>query len=153
MKGEPLEKRFWDKVNKTDGCWEWTAFKRAGYGRIAIGNKRAVDSHRISYLLHFGLIPKGMNVLHKCDNPGCVNPQHLFLGTHKDNMRDKALKKRAPSMKGRNNPSSTLTEVDVLQIRSKYSTGKFSQRKLAKEFSVSYTMIHNITSRKNWRHI
>lgn len=89
MRYQPtLEERFWAKVEKTDGCWLWTAaLSTTGYGRIGVGKKMAY-THRLSWEMHNGPIPPGMHICHHCDNPKCVRPDHLFLGTRTDNMRD-----------------------------------------------------------------
>jgi hypothetical protein len=93
----PLLERFWSKVNKSDGCWTWTGSKTtAGYGLIWNGKDTSapVYVHRLSWELHFGEIPDGLSVCHRCDNPTCVRPDHLFLGTDKDNSDDKITKGR-----------------------------------------------------------
>lgn len=87
----PIADRFWPKVQKTDVCWLWIGATSAGYGRI--GRGRAKD-HEVSWELHNGPVPHGLWVLHKCDNPPCVRPDHLFLGTQSDNMKDAEAKGR-----------------------------------------------------------
>lgn len=90
----PIAERFWSKVSKTDGCWLWTGYTNAkGYGRIATADGVAM-AHRVSYEMHFGPIPDGMLVLHSCDTPSCVRPDHLSAGTHMDNMHDKVARRR-----------------------------------------------------------
>ena len=90
-----LEERFLAKVVKTDGCWKWIgATTSSGYGCIGLGRRRKLQAHRVSYELYVGEIPEGRMVLHRCDNPPCCNPDHLFIGTQTDNMRDAARKGR-----------------------------------------------------------
>lgn len=96
----PVPERFWAKVHVTDGCWEWQASTRqSGYGQFYVpgpnGEKLMEQAHRVSYMLTFGDIPDGLHVCHACDNPLCVNPDHLWLGTRNDNMQDMARKGRA----------------------------------------------------------
>ncbi len=89
-----ISNRFWDKVNKTNQCWLWTsATNGRGYGVMGV-NRKPKYAHRISWEMHNGPIPPGLHVCHKCDVPGCVRPDHLFLGTREDNMSDCVIKKR-----------------------------------------------------------
>src|SRR4030043_361681 len=91
---DSVEKRFWNKVNKTDDCWIWTAYcNKKEYGCFKFQDKSEL-AHRVSWIIHNGPIPNGLHVLHKCDNPPCVRPDHLFLGTDKDNANDRISKGR-----------------------------------------------------------
>ncbi len=91
-----VEDRFWALVEKTDYCWEWKGYREDGrYGHFAVTPKDKQGAHRVAYQIKHGAIPKGMEVCHTCDNPGCVRPDHLFLGTHQDNMDDMKAKDRA----------------------------------------------------------
>ena len=109
-----MMKRFWDKVDKTDECWVWTAGKNShGYGAFKIDNK-TVGAHVISYTLTNGNIPKGIEVCHTCDNPPCVRPDHLWLGTRKENAQDSAHKGR--NSHGERHHTSKLSDSQVQQI-------------------------------------
>lgn len=108
-------------------------------------------AHRLSWELHFGPIPSGMHVLHKCDNPPCVNPKHLFLGAHVDNYID--MRKKNRHVKGEKFPHAKLTEHAVRTIRDRYEKGDITQKKLADVFGVSISQINGVVNRNTWRHI
>lgn len=121
------------------GCWEWTASKSGkGYGQFFVNGKNW-PTHRLSYELHHGPIPKGMFVCHRCDNRICVNTDHLFLGTNADNVADMVAKGRQSKHK--------LTESDVIAIR---STRGATQKELASRFGVSSGLVSLILARKSW---
>ena len=151
-----INQRFWSKVDKTDTCWNWTASRFwHGYGCFGVkeGEKyKTRYAHRVAYEEVVGPIPDGLFVLHKCDNRGCVRPDHLFLGTQLDNMRDCSRKGRKPGVPrfGEQNPQSKLTADDVKEIR---RIGKsMSQQKIANMFGVSQTLIGLILRGKSWSH-
>lgn len=101
---KPLADRFWPKVQKGEGCWEWIGSRNAaGYGKMTVGGRGAghVRAHRVSWELANGPVPEGLWVLHTCDNPPCVRPDHLWLGTRLDNMRDCASKGRIDTRRAR----------------------------------------------------
>lgn len=150
---ETLPRRFWEKVNKKEDneCWEWTASKHwAGYGMILLEDRKQIKAHRASWLLHNGTIPKEAHVLHHCDNPGCVNPRHLYLGNHKDNMKD--MVERGRSATGRRHSSAKLDEVKVAEIRFLCSRG-ISQRKAARWYGVSQATVWSLIHRRTWKHV
>ena len=131
------------RVSAETGCWEWAAGKyRNGYGAIRDGGGMR-GAHRVSYELHCGEIPSGMHVCHRCDNRACVNPSHLFLGTHYENMADRDAKGRQP--RGLANGAAKLTEADVRAIRAADARWGIN-RKLAAQFGVSNQHISDIRS-------
>lgn len=150
-----FESRFWAKVKKTHKCWLWTASLSAGrYGNIGLGGRgRMVKAHRASWVLHFGEIPKGMNVLHRCDNTICVRPDHLFLGTQAQNIADMDRKGRRRPSRGERFPQSKLTEKSVRKIRDMYIPGQVRQVDLAKMFGVSHVVIGKVIRKQAWKHV
>jgi HNH endonuclease len=162
MKGRrtrTVEDRFWAKVAKggPQDCWTWTGCHDGyGYGHIRIEG-HAVYAHRLSYELHHGPLPDGLYVCHNCptgDNPSCVNPAHLFLGTAKDNTQDMLSKgrQRYVSRPGEANPYAKLTDEIVLDIRRRITTGE-TKAALAREYGVSHVTISRIINRKTWKHL
>ena len=155
---EDIEK-FWSKVDKKadDECWEWLSSNcKKAYHCICIGGK-ICKAHRISWVIHNGAIPeydelhRKICVCHKCDNPDCVNPKHLFLGTHKDNMRDRHRKERA--VVGEAHGRSKLTNDQVQDIREKYAVRCNTKKELAKLYNVTVKTIEGIVFNKTWRHL
>lgn len=150
---QKIHQRFWSKVNKTKTCWFWTAYKAGGgYGRFGVSAKVSPQpAHRISWMLAYGEVPDGFCVLHKCDNPSCVRPDHLFLGTLKDNSQDMVRKGRDRSQ-GSKNLMSKLNEKQVLEIRRLSKSGT-KGKDLAENYGVTTAMISGIINRKSWLHI
>jgi hypothetical protein len=137
-------------------CQEWTGYRRKnGYGSLGVGGRRGVYAHRHAWETANGPIPKGMHVMHLCDNPPCVRVEHLRLGTHAENMRDMAMKGRGgdPGLKGSRVGTSKLTEREVVQIRGLLARGRETHLAIAKAFGVSEDTISLINLRKAWRHV
>jgi len=157
MKKTPLAERFWTKVNKSgpDDCWLWIRTKSGGYGYVWGDDGKMKIACRVAWQLTYGDIPIGMSVLHTCDNPPCVNPAHLFLGTQLDNMRDAKTKGRIKNSPryGEDSHLARLTACDVRNIRSECAKGDVSQTALAKFFAVSEAAISLIKSGENWAHL
>ena len=144
--------RFWSKVQKTDECWIWTASRKFdGYGRFWY-HGREILAHRFSWKLHNGIIPEGLNVLHKCDNPPCVRPNHLLLGTQYDNIQDKLLKGRYEPLRGVKHGRSKINEASVEYIRKAYKKGSL-QKELALMFNLSQQHISAIINEVYWKHV
>ena len=164
------ELRFWSKVNKggPNECWLWTGAKTgAGYGNLDL-NGRNLLAHRVAWMIHNGGITRGLCACHTCDTPLCVNPAHLFLGTHAENALDKQRKGRCNSPRGGRNGSrlhpekrprggahgcAKLTADQVVEIRTLYAAGRVCHQQLSAQFGVSRTTIHLIVRRKTWNHI
>lgn len=145
---------FWDKVEISEGCWLWIGAKNSdGYGQISFEGKTE-KAHRISWVLHFGTIPDGLQVLHNCDNPPCVRPDHLFLGTQGDNVRDCSEKGRIKTgdRRGEKNARSKFTASQVEFIRTVAAEG-FTRSCIAKYFGVCRQSIDDIVNRENWAHV
>lgn len=139
-------------LDENTGCWNWTQVKiHFGYGMIRDGGGgNQIPAHRLSYRLFIGDIPHNRYVCHKCDNPRCVNPHHLFIGTAKENMADCAAKGRTRHARGEKVNTAKLSRSEVENIRAQYRGGR-SQRSLAKAFGVSKGNIWFITSMRTWR--
>ena len=135
-----LKQRFDEKVTMVEsGCWLFVGAKSGGYGSIKHKGK-SLRAHRVSYELHFCAIPEGMHVMHKCDNPACVNPLHLSLGTHLDNMRDMYSKGRRKPATGMKNGAAKITEAMSYRIIS----DKTPSEKLGKLLGVSGSLVRQI---------
>ncbi len=170
---EERESHFWSKVDKKapEDCWNWTAYRnQCGYGVIGVGGKTTALAHRVAHAFHQNQISSNPAdcVLHKCDNPACCNPNHLFVGTQRQNAFDRESKgrgnhngpnrfwhKKHPEKvrRGENIGSAKLNNESVVKIRSMYSTGQWRQIDLAKLFGVNQTIISDVVIRRTWRHI
>lgn len=170
MKYETLKERFWKYVDCSDNesCWSWEGYIRPnGYGeyRHSYSDFKSKYAHRIAFFLTYGEFNTDFEVCHKCDNPSCVNPSHLFLGTHSDNMRDMVnkgrhgfqvdssncpLRKPFKRVSGENNGQAKLTMEKVKEIREKHAIGEASIRKLALDYSVGRSTIKRVLNNKTW---
>lgn len=151
MKRISAEERFWSKVDKGDGqgCWLWKACRSPlGYGQFR--HERTRFAHRVSYEMANGPVDDGVCILHKCDNPSCVNPAHLMAGTHADNVADKVAKGRQP--RGERVGGVKLTEEQVLEVFSRHERGE-KYRVIAASLGVKIGTITAILLGKNWSHV
>lgn len=148
---EDLAFRLGRYVRPGRGCWRWTAMTLPdGYGMIWFRTKM-IGAHRARWILEHGAIPIGMVVCHRCDNPPCTNPKHLFLGTRADNNRDRMRKGR--SALGEKSGRAKLTEEQVREIRRTYTPYKVTCKMLAKKFGVTWEHIHRVVMGQSWRHL
>lgn len=172
-----LEERFWSKVGcgVSTACWDWNASKRGkGYGSLRVGSRRdgtsrSESAHRLAWTFTHGPIPDGLCVLHRCDNPPCCNPDHLFLGTVRENNQDRNQKGRTARLTGDNNPSrkkpeclvrgdqhrrpnATITPEAVRDIRTRYGAGE-TQSSIARDYSLHQVQVSRIVRGTRWGHV
>ena len=176
MADVPVSERFWAKVNKNgptmpgmdSACWVWTAgCNTCGYGQFR-KDGRNVMAHRLAYETDVDSIPDGLCICHRCDNPSCVNPAHLFAGTKAENAHDRDRKGRQVSPRGdasgsRKHPErcprgeahgmAQIAEADVLAIRERYAAGGITKAALARSLGMSKVHIGDIIRRRSWRHV
>jgi hypothetical protein len=139
-----VENRFWSKVRKTEGCWIWTAYKNyRGYGQYSYYG-RLTHAHRAAYRIVYGSIPEGCVICHRCDNPSCVRPDHLFAGTQLDNMRDMIKKGR------RGKGAAKITREDARLIRTRHNSGE-TVHQLAESYNLHPTHISEIVRGLVWK--
>jgi len=143
--------RFWSKVDESGDCWNWLGGKVAmGYGYFYLRHpKRSILAHRLSWFMVRGDIPDGLNVCHHCDNPGCVNPGHLFLGTDFDNQQDRVSKGHGL---GEHHGMAKLSNQDVAEMRRLSANGVRGQD-IARQYGITYQTVWRTVTRRNWRHI
>lgn len=145
------EEAFASLVSRAKGCWLWTGYRmKNGYGQFWHRGEFRL-AHRASFEIHVGPIPPGLFVCHRCDNPQCVNPEHLFLGTNADNLRDAAAKGRMHP--GERTAQAVLTEDLVRELRRRWVPHVVSIRMLSREFGVSESAVYGAVSRRTWRHV
>lgn len=149
---EQFKRHFWSRVDKDEDCWLWTGAKDSNdYGLVG-RSRRMLRVHRVAWEFTYGRpIPEGLCVLHRCDNPPCVNPDHLFLGTKADNHADSVAKNRHSF--GERNGMAKLTFREVRFIRKAYAAGLGTHRKLADRFGVSQDTIWKVVRRKSWKSV
>jgi hypothetical protein len=143
---------FWPRVDRTGECWPWMEYRgHFGHGRVKFGGK-TYPAHKIAWMLTHGPVPDGICVLHRCDNPACCNPDHLFLGTKGDNNRDRDAKGRTAHQVGSSHGLSKLTEDQVREMRRLRAEG-WTLAALAGRYDVIFQNVSMIVLRKSWRHV
>jgi len=146
-----VSERFWSHVETEPACWLWSGAKdKNGYGKFWSQTTGHIRAHRMSWILEYGDIPKPLFVLHRCDNPACVRPSHLWLGTNRDNMEDMAIKGR--SLNGSKNASCKLSREEVAEIRRLYSGRGSTEVELGQQFSITQGNVSHIVTGRTWKH-
>jgi hypothetical protein len=152
----PVEERFWKKVAKSeDGCWLWIARGKTAFGYGLFKDRfetHTMPAHRWSWMLTYGEIPPGAWVLHKCDTPACVRPDHLYIGGLAENTRDAIVRNRYKSYPGQSHPNAKFTDDDVRAIRARFAAGE-TNRQIAADYAVTYQAVAHVTSGRAWRHL
>jgi hypothetical protein len=149
----PIEQKLLRYVVAGNGCWNWIATKdRDGYGLLTHHRGKQIRAHRASYEFHVAKIPTGLFVCHSCDNPSCVNPEHLFVGTSKENTRDMIDKNRRPVLCGEKHPNAKLTNDQVAQIKQLRSENRLL-KDIANQFNISFQTVSSITKGTTWNNI
>ena len=146
-------KRFWSKVDKSKDCWNWVACKdKDGYGVFNVNPQRKYEkAHRFVYELEIGKILDGKIICHHCDNPSCVNPSHLYLGTYKSNAKDRQKRNRGRNQNGTKNHMAVLNWEKVRKIRAMWQSGNYTQKAIADYFNVSRGCVTGIIYNVNWK--
>ena len=161
LRGDAIRKRakqrhkeFWDRLTRcADGCWVWQGSRlKTGYGTLSVDG-RGWRAHRLAYTLAVGPIPQGLKVLHKCDNPPCCNPDHLWLGTQGDNIRDMNVKGRARGAPGLANVKAKFSVEQVTEIRCRYESGGVSRAQLGRDYQLGWSTINRIVRRESYADI
>lgn len=147
-----LSERIAQNIDKSGDCWNWKGYRDAdGYGVFSFRGKRR-KAHRVAWEIVSGEIPRGMCVCHRCDNPSCLNPSHLFLGTNQDNTRDKMSKGRYSCLRGERHQNAKLSEFQVREIRRLRGMG-LGLSLISERFGVNVSVVSMIANRKRWTHV
>lgn len=147
-----MKRAYESNVIRCDGCWRWSGARHGfGYGRVHLRKGVKVSAHRMSWILHNGPIPDGQCVLHRCDNPECTNPDHLFLGSNADNTADMKSKNR--HMFGESHRGSKVTEEMIPQIIRDWIPRRFTRKMVAQKYGISVNQVGNIIKGRQWTHI
>ncbi|MES2910555.1 MAG: HNH endonuclease [Pseudomonadota bacterium] len=145
------------KVDEATGCINWTSTTRNGYGSLMVGSRsdgtsRTAKAHRLAYEIENGPIPEGLHICHRCDNPACINPQHLFAGTRQDNTDDREAKGRNNPPRGEKQAHAKLSEVDILAIRRLRASGHIFAE-IAERFDIDKSTARRAAKGQSWIHV